>query len=134
MEGRENFSRKRLSILNALQGTKVHPTAEWVYRQLKPRYPDLSLGTVYRNLRKLCSAGKAASVGVINGQERFDGCVKPHAHFFCTECGGVMDLPEPLLGEETFSTLSRRTGYDVRSASVILRGICPACKEKESAQ
>ena len=59
MEKRENFSRKRTAILNALQETDVHPTADWVYAQLKPRYPNLSLGTVYRNLKKFCENGKA---------------------------------------------------------------------------
>ena len=77
MEKRENFSRKRMAILEALQGTTVHPTADWVFSQLKPKYPDLSLGTVYRNLKKFCETGKAASVGVINGQEHFDGNTAP---------------------------------------------------------
>ena len=77
MEKRENFSRKRMAILEALQGTTVHPTADWVFSQLKPKYPDLSLGTVYRNLKKFCETGKAASVGVINGQEHFDGLNRP---------------------------------------------------------
>ena len=54
MEKRENFSRKRMAILSALQETTVHPTADWVYAKLKPRYPNLSLGTVYRNLKKFC--------------------------------------------------------------------------------
>ena len=61
-----------MAILSALQETTVHPTADWVYSQLKPKYPDLSLGTVYRNLKKFCETGKAASVGVIGGQEHFD--------------------------------------------------------------
>ena len=90
MEKRENFSRKRMAILEALQGTTVHPTADWVFSQLKPKYPDLSLGTVYRNLKKFCETGKAASVGVINGQEHFDGNTAPHAHLVCSHCGAVV--------------------------------------------
>ena len=46
----KKFSRKREAILTCLHGTTCHPTAEWVYQQLKPQFPDLSLGTVYRNL------------------------------------------------------------------------------------
>ena len=63
--GRENFSRKREAILCALRDTDAHPTAEWVYRRLKPLYPDLSLGTVYRNLGRFTETGQAASLGVI---------------------------------------------------------------------
>ena len=51
MAVRENFSRKREAIYQTVCDTKVHPTAEWVYEALKPVYPDLSLGTVYRNLK-----------------------------------------------------------------------------------
>ena len=61
-KGRENFSRKREAILNALRNTDAHPTAEWVYRQLKPEYPDLSLGTVYRNLGRFQETDRRAHV------------------------------------------------------------------------
>ena len=131
MEKRENFSRKRTAILNTLQETTVHPTADWVYAKLKPRYPDLSLGTVYRNLKKFCDTGKAISVGVINGQEHFDGNVSPHAHFVCTECGSVLDVFEEFFQEEELQQLSERTGLQVESAAVLFRGTCPACRKKD---
>ena len=50
MERATRYSRKREAILNAIQSTDCHPSAEWVYQTLKPTHPDLSLGTVYRNL------------------------------------------------------------------------------------
>ena len=58
----EKFSRKREALYNALRATTVHPTAEWLYAALRPEYPDLSLGTVYRNLKKFCAEGKATQV------------------------------------------------------------------------
>ena len=84
----EKFSRKREALYNALRATTVHPTAEWLYAALRPEYPDLSLGTVYRNLKKFCAEGKARSVGVINGQEHFDGDTSAHSHFVC-DCSAV---------------------------------------------
>ena len=92
-----------MAILSALQETTVHPTADWVYAKLKPRYPNLSLGTVYRNLKKFCETGKAVSVGVINGQEHFDGRVEPHAHFVCKR--------------------------KLENARVSFEGVCPQCEE-----
>lgn len=88
----EKFSRKREALYNALRATTVHPTAEWLYAALRPEYPDLSLGTVYRNLKKFCAEGKARSVGVINGQEHFDGDTSAHSHFVCDCCGRVLDI------------------------------------------
>ena len=63
----KKFSRKREAILTCLHGTTCHPTAEWVYQQLKPQFPDLSLGTVYRNLAAFKAEGVIDSVGVVNG-------------------------------------------------------------------
>ncbi len=128
LEKRENFSRKRIAILNTLQETTVHPTADWVYAKLKPRYPNLSLGTVYRNLKKFCETGKAVSVGVINGQEHFDGCVEPHAHFVCKRCGAVLDIPEKFFKQDELSSISARFHLTLESARVVFEGVCPQCE------
>ena len=80
-------SRKREAILDCLRQTDVHPSAEWVYRRLKPRIPDLSLATVYRNLALFKQEGLICSLGVAQGLERFDGDTSPHVHFICTGCG-----------------------------------------------
>ena len=80
------YSKKREAILNAIRSTTCHPSAEWIYQTLKPTHPDLSLGTVYRNLVFFQQQGQVQSVGVVNGQERFDGNTAPHSHFVCTNC------------------------------------------------
>ncbi|MCI9223889.1 MAG: transcriptional repressor [Acutalibacter sp.] len=126
-KGRENFSRKREAILNALRNTDAHPTAEWVYRQLKPEYPDLSLGTVYRNLGRFQETGQAVSLGVIGGYERFDGDTEPHAHLVCERCGAVMDVYGALPGEGELESISERSGCRIESASLTFRGLCRDC-------
>lgn len=83
MERSIRYSKKREAILAAIQGTSCHPSAEWIYQQLKPSHPDLSLGTVYHNLIFFQERGDIRSVGVIQGQERFDAVVTPHSHFVC---------------------------------------------------
>ena len=90
MPTRKN-SKKRQVILEALAATTAHPTAQELYQQLKPDYPDLSLGTVYRNLSLFAEEGDAMSVGVFRGQERFDARTEPHAHLHCVQCGRVID-------------------------------------------
>ena len=67
MEGKRKHSRKRDAILDCMRNTTCHPTAEWVYQQLKPIYPDLSLGTVYRNLAMFKESGTIQSIGVVGG-------------------------------------------------------------------
>ncbi len=83
MEKRQNYSRKREAIYQAICSTDTHPTADWIYQNLKPVYSDLSLGTVYRNINRFKEEGRIISVGVVNGQERLDGNTVPHSHFIC---------------------------------------------------
>ena len=129
MERRQNFSRKREAILQTVRGTTEHPSAEWVYHQLKAAYPDLSLGTVYRNLSQFKNDGVIISLGTVNGQERFDGATHPHSHFVCERCGRVLDV-ESTFSSEACSLISQRYGVLAERCDVIYRGICASCKNE----
>ncbi len=117
--------------------TKTHPTAEWVYQQLKPAYPDLSLGTVYRNISRFKEEGLIKSVGVVNGQERFDSTVLPHPHFICVRCSKVLDveLDEDPCNRNLEHEISRKYGVNAKFHELCFYGICADCQaeaEKES--
>lgn len=86
------YSRQRESIKEYLASTKEHPTADMVYTHVKEDFPNISLGTVYRNLNLLAEIGEAIKITTPDGGDRFDGCTAPHYHFFCTNCGSVLDL------------------------------------------
>ena len=126
----EKFSRKREALYNALRATTVHPTAEWLYAALRPEYPDLSLGTVYRNLKKFCAEGKARSVGVINGQEHFDGDTSAHSHFVCDCCGRVLDIFEPLVDTETLERMEAEHGFTITKKTCCSAVYAPNAKKK----
>ena len=70
-------SPKREAILECLRSTTCHPSAEWVYAQLKPRIPDLSLATVYRNLARFRAEGAVQVIGCVDGEDRYDGDTAP---------------------------------------------------------
>ena len=125
------YSKKREAILDCLRGTTSHPTAEWVYAQLKPVYPDLSLATVYRNLNALKSSGMIRSVGIVNGQERFDALTQPHPHAVCSRCGTVIDLSGVPVPHELIDAVQAESGYAIREAILQFTGLCPECKRKE---
>lgn len=130
MERKQNYSRKREAILSVLRGTTSHPTAEWVYQTLKPEYPDLSLGTVYRNLSQFKQDGIICSVGVVNGQERFDANTVPHTHFVCSSCGDVLDIPGEYIGKQSASEISAKFDLQVDSGEVVFHGLCSKCLSK----
>lgn len=128
MQARRNNSAKRQAILNALCSSTEHPTAEALYSMLKPDYPELSLGTIYRNLSIFVEEGLAVSVGKINGSERYDACVTPHSHFACRACNRVLDVSvEPEL-DELVSQISQIHNYSTEDYSVMFFGLCDRCR------
>ena len=132
MERAIRYSKKREAILAAIRGTDCHPSAEWVYHQLKPTHPDLSLGTVYRNLIFFQEHGDIQSVGVVQGQERFDGVVTPHSHFVCDCCGSVLDLPDICPDGDLDQTVSRQYGLAVQRHELTFHGQCRSCAQAQS--
>ena len=120
-------SKKRQAIYDALCATTAHPSAEQLYSELKNVIPDLSLGTVYRNLGVLADEGLIISVGNVNGQERYDARTESHTHFICAKCGLVDDvwLPDPLPVD--YSDVESSTGGKVSGHSLSFIGLCKNC-------
>ena len=127
MEVSKKHFRKRDAILQYLQSVTDHPSAEKVFTQLKPEIPDLSMGTVYRNLNLFKQQGLAVIVATVKGVERFDGNTDPHVHFICTECGAILDLPEISVPEELNSAVSRSSGGRVDNCQLSFTGLCGKC-------
>ena len=123
-------SRKRDAILQCLSGTTTHPTAEWIYNELKPDIPDLSLATVHRNLAMFKQAGQIESVGVFGGLEHFDWRTEPHAHLVCRCCGAVIDAEGIELPSALITQLEETSGVRVDSCRITLQGLCPACTQQ----
>ena len=100
METRTKHFRKRDAILTCLRSTETHPSAEWIYENVRQEIPDISLATVYRNLALFKEQGMISSLGTVKGIERFDANTAPHVHYICTSCGDVVDLPQITVPEE----------------------------------
>ena len=127
----QRYSKKREAIWACLRGTKSHPTAEWIYAQLKPEYPALSLATVYRNLAALKKSGAIRSVGIVDGQERFDAATESHPHAVCTRCGAVVDLTQVALPAALADAVQAETGFSVAETVLQFSGLCPECRKKQ---
>lgn len=122
--------RKRDAILSYLRSTSSHPSADMVYARLKPEIPDLSLGTVYRNLSLFRQQGTIASVGTVNGVERFDGNTMPHVHFVCNGCSAVIDMPQLAVPEAMMEAAKSQIGGVVADCSLTFSGQCRDCMQR----
>lgn len=127
MEHTQKQFRKRNAILACLRQTKEHPSAEWVYSQLKPQIADLSLGTVYRNLARFKEQGLIASLGTVDGVERFDSNTAPHVHYICRQCGSVLDLQNLHIPEELNRAAAADAGGEVTGCQLTFTGRCSQC-------
>ncbi len=123
-----NYSSKREAIFKTIASTKSHPSAQWVYEQLKDEFPKLSLGTVYRNIALFKEQGKIIVVANVNGEERIDADTSDHAHFVCDECGTVYDLYSSELSP--IEKELNRKGFEITRKNVVFHGRCSDCCTK----
>ena len=124
--------RKRNAILSCLRCTDQHPSAETLHQMLQQEHPDISLATVYRNLAFFKSQGMIASLGAVNGVERFEANVQPHVHLICGCCGAVLDLPQMETPESLRDRVASLSGGRVDSCQLSFTGICQDCLDKNA--
>ena len=122
-------SKKRDAILELMRSAKNHPSAQWLYDTLKPDFPDLSLGTVYRNISLFRKEGQVAFLGAVNGEDRFDAVTYPHPHVCCTNCGIINDVDEALSGELSEQLQLNIPGFKIDVRNTVFYGICNHCME-----
>ncbi len=126
----KRYSHQRELIYQAVRASREHPTAEMVYQQLKPANPNLSLGTVYRNLNLLTEEGLLTRMSF--QVDRYDAVTRPHTHFHCEKCGSVVDLDlfdenVPYLADLDRKAHDAQPGLRIDRHDLVFYGLCPAC-------
>ena len=124
------YSRQRESIKACLMSRKDHPTADALYTSIREQFPNISLGTVYRNLNLLAEIGEIQKLSPGIGPDRFDGNPAPHYHFICRHCGCVMDLT--VSGLDHINILAGQDfDGEIEGHITYFYGTCPSCKASE---
>lgn len=126
------YSRQREGIKKFLEGRTDHPTADTVYQGIRKAYPNISLGTVYRNLSLLASIGEIQRIAGGEGPDRFDAITRPHYHVACRRCGRVDDLPLAWEGRLDQQAARHYEGH-IEGHTTCFYGLCAACLEEEEA-
>jgi len=118
---------QRLAVLEYLDETDRHPTAEEVYAAIRERFPTISRATVYNTLDVLTRSGAIVRLTIDPAASRYDGVVSPHAHFFCRICHKVYDIDLP--GVHPFPT--EMDGHKIEAVHTYAYGVCAACRRDE---
>ena len=127
IEGNFNYDKIQPPV-QYLTGRTDHPSAESVYQALRQTHPNISLGTVYRNLGVLEENGQLMRIPMDNGSDRFDPNVVPHYHFLCRKCGCLQDVPMTALDSLNQLAQAHIDGI-VESHALLFKGVCKRCSE-----
>lgn len=122
---------QRHAILNFLLSSMTHPTADEIYKALETTFPNMSVATVYNNLRVFKDAGLVKELTYGDSSSRFDSNMQDHYHIICHYCGKITDFEYPTL-IEVESTAAKITGYQIDSHRMEMYGVCPQCIDKKS--
>ncbi len=122
-----NYSKQREAILAELRSRHDHPTAAQIFEGVRKVLPNISLGTVYRNLSALVSSGEIISLSVGDGHEHFDGDKSLHLHLHCKCCGNIIDRP---LGGEAIQKSALFDGFSPENSVCVVYGLCKNCQKQ----
>ncbi|EPD50163.1 peroxide operon regulator [Paenisporosarcina sp. HGH0030] len=118
---------QRHAILEFLIQSMIHPTADDIYRALEGKFPNMSVATVYNNLRVFREAGLVKELTYGDSSSRFDFVTNDHYHIICDNCGKIVDFHYPGL-DEVEQLASHVTGFKVNSHRMEIYGTCPTCE------
>ncbi len=122
---------QRYAILAFLLDTNCHPSADEIYKALGDRFPNMSVATIYNNLKLFKEAGLVRELTFGDNASRFDAQLHDHYHITCTVCGTIEDFEYPKL-VEVERTAANLTGYVPATHRMEVYGVCPSCQGRTS--
>lgn len=125
-------TKQREAILEVLQNTDRHPTADWVYQEVRKMMPNVSLGTIYRNLKVLSENGEILELTFGSTHSHFDANSDDHYHFVCENCDAIHDL-DMEVAKDLENRVEKR-GFLVNTHRLEFYGLCPECAGEEEMQ
>ena len=120
---------QRSLVLEAVNQLKSHATAEEIYQLVVNQYPNISKGTVYRNLNQLTETGEIRKLEIPGSPDRFEHRCHNHYHIRCLKCGRVFDVDMDYI-EDLDKKIKDTHGFEFSGHDLLFKGICPDCKTR----
>ena len=125
------MTHQREIILDELNKSKTHPTADELYARIKEKLPRISLATVYRNMEILSEARLIKKLEISGRQKRFDWDPEQHNHVCCTQCQRVDNIPSTDV-LAPYAGAMQEKGYRITGCRIEFLGLCPECQKKQT--
>ncbi len=123
------YSKQSEEVLNAVLSSSTHPDAMTIYKMVKEKIPNISLGTVYRNLNTLAKEGLIKKIEIDEGNDRFDKTLFDHNHIKCINCHKVVDINSKI-SESEIRKIEEETGFKITDCNFNINGICSDCMKE----
>lgn len=124
----QRMTKQRKAILSYLQKVQSHPTAEKIHSEVCKELPDISLGTVYRNLQTLIDNRQIIRLE-LDGEFHFDACMQSHQHYICKECKNIIDGFDKSIEKKIIQNINPEE-FTPETAAIYIIGTCKKCKNK----
>lgn len=125
---RTRETRQRRVVYETVKETTSHPTADWIFDQVRTTLPKISLGTVYRNLAVLKDEGLVHEICGIDRCAHYDANISSHAHFICTDCGSISDVHST--HDYDWRSVKELVGCEVKEQRTRFLGVCAGCRHQ----
>jgi len=120
---------QRMMILSAIEGSDSHISAEEIYAQVRARYPQVNISTVYRTLELLKELELVTEISLGDGRVRYHCMGKGHHHHLvCQKCGAIIDVEESILNP-LWAEIQQKYNFKVNMKHVAFFGLCAKCRE-----
>jgi Fe2+ or Zn2+ uptake regulation protein len=126
-ENGHRYTNQRAAVFRHVARSRVHPTAEDVFLDVRAEVPGISLATVYKSLETLVNCGLAKKLNPADDSARFCGRIEPHHHARCLACGSVSDIAGELRAVDIATLRARAKGFDLVGYELELTGYCSDC-------
>ena len=117
---------QRSLVLETVKSLHSHVTADEVYDTIVTKYPDISRGTVYRNLKLLSDNGEVRKVDIPGVAALYDYLCHDHYHTRCVVCGRVFDVEMEYISDLEKSIIDPH-GFTYLGHDIVFKSICPTC-------
>ncbi|NMD37662.1 MAG: transcriptional repressor [Christensenellaceae bacterium] len=117
--------------MDVVKNSMDHPTTDMIYTRVSEILPNISMGTVYRNLAQLVAANEIMQIGMPSGADRYDWRIESHAHFVCTDCNTVIDIAN--INIDDIKRINPGVkDCDIDTVNLVAYGKCPKCKQAKA--
>jgi Fur family ferric uptake transcriptional regulator len=121
---------QRRMILEAIEHSDEHISAEEIYALVTAKYPDVNISTVYRTLELLKKLNMVYEINLGEGRIRYHAEESGHHHHLvCQSCGAVVDIDESALSPLK-NALLRDYHFQAELRHVGVFGVCEKCRKK----